>query len=178
MGYLSISAPLDQVPMVPPWYGLVQALDLGSLGALAGGAGLKAEILAAWMVNPIDGDLPVYLGLKLPGTPTRAGSFPLQGVLKLGFKSFIFSTYLQDGKRAYLLKMSRFALSVLGFSFPPGNLDISLFGGPQGRSTGQLGWLAAYTDPNAEPVSAGLAAGGRRSTAARRKRLGRLSGGQ
>jgi hypothetical protein len=91
-------------------------------------------------------------------------------VLKLGFKSFIFSTYLQMGKRAYLLKLSRFALSVLGFSFPPGNLDISLFGGPQGRSSGQLGWLAAYTDPGAEP-------GGDKAFApARRRRLGRLSG--
>ncbi|MEA3012165.1 MAG: hypothetical protein QOD42_710 [Sphingomonadales bacterium] len=178
MGYLSISAPLDQVPMVPPWYGLVLTLDLGSLGALAGGEGLKAEILAAWMVGASDTDLPIYFGLKLPGTPTRSGSFPLQGVLKLGFKSFIFSTYPQDGKRAYLLKLSRFALSVLGFSFPPGNLDISLFGGPQGRSTGQLGWLAAYTDPNAESddddVEALLAAPPAQSRLARRKRLGRL----
>jgi hypothetical protein len=171
MGYPSISAPLDQEPMVPPWYGLVLTLDLGSLGALAGAAGLKAEILAAWMVSPAEGSLPVYLGLKLPGTPTRGGSFPLQGVLKLGFKSFSFSTYEQEGKLAYLLKMSRFALSVLGFSFPPGNLDISLFGGPQGRSTGQLGWLAAYVDPDADkdrdsaPQSKRLA---------RRKRLGRI----
>jgi hypothetical protein len=181
MGYLSISAPPDQLPMVSPWYGLVLTLDLGSLGALAGGAGLKAEILAAWMVGESDGDLPIYLGLKLPGTPTRSGSFPLQGVLKLGFKSFIFSTYEQDGKRAYLLKMSRFALSVLGFSFPPGNLDLSLFGGPQGRSTGQLGWLAAYTGPNAEggegEEKALVGAPPAQPRLARRKRLGRLPAG-
>jgi hypothetical protein len=93
-------------------------------------------------------------------------------VLKLGFKSFVFSTYEQDGARAYLLKMSRFALSVLGFSFPPGNLDISLFGGPQGRSTGQLGWLAAYTDPNAKRAGGSAAA----LRSARRKRLGRREG--
>jgi hypothetical protein len=169
MGYPSISAPLNQEPMVSPWYGLVLTLDLGSLGALAGAAGLKAEILAAWTVGSNDVALRVYLGLKLPGTPTRSGSFPLQGVLKLGFKSFIFSTYEQEGKPAYLLKMSRFALSVLGFSFPPGNLDISLFGGPQGRSTGQLGWLAAYTDPETKGGE------GSRARLARRRRLGRVT---
>ncbi|HYD37936.1 MAG TPA: hypothetical protein VEA60_10005, partial [Allosphingosinicella sp.] len=174
MGFVSIAAEgLDQLPMVPPWYGLVQTLDLGSLGALAGGVGLKAELLTAWMVSPSPDERPVYLGLRLPGTQTRSGSFPLQGVLKLGFKSFIFSTYEQDGRRAYLLKMSRFALSVLGFSFPPGNLDISLFGGPQGRSTGQLGWLAAYTDPEAKQARTGESAMPR---SVRRKRLGRLSG--
>jgi hypothetical protein len=171
MGYPSISAPLDQVLVVPPWYGLVLTLDLGTLGALAGAAGLKAEILAAWMVGPNDASLPVYIGLKLPGTPTRGGSLPLQGVLKLGFKSFVFSTYQQEGKPAYLLRMSRFALSVLGFSFPPGNLDISLFGGPQGRSTGQLGWLAAYVDPDADKDSDSAPQSKRR---ARRKRLGRI----
>jgi hypothetical protein len=169
MGYLSIVAPFDQVPMVPPWYGLVLTLDLGSLGALAGGAGLKAEILAAWMQGSGKGGLPVYIGLKLPGTPTRGGSFPLQGVLKLGFKSFAFSTYKQDGKLAYLLRMSRFALSVLGFSFPPGNFNVSLFGGLSGRSTGQLGWLAAYTDPDDKPEDDATL-----SAASRRKQLGRI----
>jgi hypothetical protein len=117
--------------------------------------------------------MPVYLGLKLPGTTPREGSFPLQGILKLGFKSFSFSTYQQDGKLAYLLKMSRFALSVLGFSFPPGHLDISLFGGPQGRSTGQLGWLAAYTDPEAKGGGQAVVGTPLRE---RRKRLGRLLG--
>ena len=196
MGYLSISAPLDQVPMISPWYGLVLSIDLGSLGALAGSAGIKAEILAAWMPGARDGDLPVYLGLKIPGTEPRSGSFPLQGVLKLGFKSFIFSTYEQNGQRAYLLTLSRFALSVLGFSFPPGNLDLSLFGGPEGRSTGQLGWLGAYVDPDARkeketrrriagpeaatgmaaPAPPALPAPAPSPRKVRRKRLGRLGG--
>jgi len=148
LGYLSIAAPIDQVPMTPTWYGLTLALDLGSLGALVGGVGIKAEILAAWQVGIDYSEPSLYLGLKLPGTTPRAGSFPLQGILKLGFQSFIFSTYQQNGKRAYLLRLSRFGLSVLGFHFPPGNLDISLFGGPDGRSRGQLGWLAAYVDPD------------------------------
>lgn len=171
MGFLSIAAPIDQVPMIPPWYGLSLSLDLGGLGALAGGAGLKAQILAAWSLGTTAANPPVYIGLKLPGTPTRGGSLPLQGVLKLGFKSFSFSTYMQGGQRAYLLKMSRFAMSVLGFTFPPGNLDISLFGGPQGRSTGQLGWLAAYVDPDADKDDARAPKTNRLS---RQKRLGRI----
>ncbi|HEY1618108.1 MAG TPA: hypothetical protein VGG25_10845 [Streptosporangiaceae bacterium] len=150
LGYPSVVTPLGQTPMTPPWYGLVLTLDLGGLGALAGGAGLTAEILAAWMAGASPGDMPVYVGLKLPGTPTSGGEFPLQGVLRLGFRGVSFSTYQQDGQRAYLLQLSRLTLSALGLSIPPGRLDVSLFGGPQGRSTGQLGWLAAYTDSGAD----------------------------
>jgi hypothetical protein len=177
LGYPSISAPLDQTPMAPPWYGLVLTLDLGGLGALGGGTGLKAEILAAWMAGADSKDPPVYIGLKLPGTPSRNGSFPLQGALKLGFGSVVFSTYQQDGKRAYLLRLSRFALSVLGFAFPPGNLDVSLFGGPQGRSTGQLGWLAAYVEPDVGKSGDAVADyPNGQPRLARLKRLGRLPG--
>jgi hypothetical protein len=189
MGYLSVSAPFDQMPMTPTWYGLVMSLDLGSLGALASGVGLKVELLAAWSVVDDRSAPAIYLGLKLPGTSPRDGSFPLQGVLKLGFKSFIFSTYQQNGKRAYLLRLSRFGLSVLGFHFPPGNLDLSLFGGPDGRSTGQLGWLAAYQADKPRSVdgksAAALTAPGRDSAVddartgpeprlSRAKRLGRI----
>ena len=127
LGYPSIVTPLDQAPMIPPWYGLVLTLDLGGLGALAGGAGLTAEILAAWMIGASPGDLPVYVGLKLPGTSTRSGEFPLQGVLRLGFRSVSFSTYQQNGQRAYLLQLSRLALSALGLTVPPGRLDVALF---------------------------------------------------
>jgi hypothetical protein len=144
MGYTSVAAPFSQTPMTPPWYGLVYALDLGTLGALAGSVGLKVQLLAAWSIGSSDDDLPLYLGLKLSNTSATGGSLPLQGVMRLGFRSFQFSTYQQDGKRAYLLRLRRFALSVLLWSFPPGNLDLFLFGGPSGRSTGALSWLAAY----------------------------------
>ncbi|MBF0335827.1 MAG: hypothetical protein HQL40_19660 [Alphaproteobacteria bacterium] len=165
MGFPSISAPLTQTPMEPPWYGLVMSLDLGGLGALMGGAGLTAELLAAWRLGADSLDPPVYLGLKLPSTPTIGGSFPLQGVLKLGFRGMVFGTYQRNGAPAYLLHLSRFSLTALGLTVPPGNLDVTLFAGADGRSTGPLGWLASYV----EPASGG---GGR----ARRRRLGRLRG--
>lgn len=145
MGYVSISAPIDQTPMVTSWYGLVFTLDLGTFGALTGSVSFKIGILAAWSRGASQDSFPVYLGLKLPGISAIAGSFPLQGVLKLGFRSFQFKTYDDNGRLAYLLRMRRFALSVLVWSFPPGNADLVLFGQPN-NPKGSLGWYAAYDD--------------------------------
>ncbi len=146
MGYVSISAPIDQTPMVPSWYGLVFTLDLGTFGALTGSVSFKIGILAAWSKGPSSQDnFPIYLGMKLPGISAISGSFPLQGVLKLGFRSFQFETYKDNDQLAYLLRMRRFALSVLVWSFPPGNADLVLFGQP-GNPKGSLGWYAAYDD--------------------------------
>ncbi len=146
LGYTSIAAPLEQTPMVPGWYGLVFTLDLGTFGALTGSVSFKISILAAWMKGASQGDTPTYVGLKLPGISTIGGSFPLQGVLKLGFRNFQFETYTTaQNQLAYLLRLRRFALSVLVWSFPPGNADIVLFGQP-GNPKGSLGWYAAYSD--------------------------------
>jgi len=145
-GYTSIAAPMDQTPMVPSWCGLVFSLDLGTLGALSGSAGLTVTLLAAWSQGTGQGDPPVYLGLKLPNIPAIGGSLPLQGVLKLGFRSFEFNNYdAGEGKVGYMLRLRRFALSVLCWSFPPGNIDVCLFGEP-GNPKGSLGWYAAYDD--------------------------------
>jgi hypothetical protein len=43
-----------------------------------------------------------------------------------------------------MLRLRRFALSFLGFSFPPGNVDLVLFGDPGGAGGKTLGWYAAY----------------------------------
>jgi hypothetical protein len=146
LGFTSISAPLDQTPMDSPWYGLSFNLDFGTLGSLTGAIGLKVTLLAAWMQGPPQGETPpVFLGLKLADSKAFGGSLPLQGVLKLGFRSFQFETYTNDqDELAYLLRMRRFALSVLAWSFPPGNADLLLFGAP-GRPRSALGWYAAYS---------------------------------
>lgn len=158
LGFTSISAPLDQTPMESPWYGLSFNLDFGTLGALTGAIGLKVTLLAAWMQGPPQGDSPpVFLGLQLAGSKAFGGSLPLQGVLKLGFRSFQFETYLNDRQQpAYLLRMRRFALSVLAWSFPPGNADILLFGAP-GRPKSALGWYAAYAKDAQSKKEASLA---------------------
>jgi len=145
MGYTSVSAPLDQSPMKPSWYGLVYTLDLGTFGALTGSVSFKISILAAWSEGPAQ---PVYLGLKLPGISSIMGSFPLQGVLKIGFRNFQFETYTSnEGKLGYLLRLRNFSLSALIWSFPPGNSNIILFGQP-GNPKGSLGWYAAYDSGN------------------------------
>ncbi|MCW3085513.1 MAG: hypothetical protein JWP12_2879 [Bacteroidetes bacterium] len=146
MGFTSISAPIDQTPMVPSWYGLLYTLDLGTFGALTGSVSFKIGILVAWSKGPSPSAFPIYIGLRLPGISAITGSFPLQGVLKLGFRSFQFETYATGDLVAplgYLLRMRRFALSVLVWSFPPGNADIVLFGQP-GNPKGSIGWYAAY----------------------------------
>jgi hypothetical protein len=151
MGFTSIGAPFDQTPLEPPWYGLAFNLDLGTLGALSGAIGLKITLLAAWMQGaPGTETPPAFLGLKLGISNALNGSLPLQGVLKLGFRSFQFETYETDeGTLAYLLRMRRFALSVLIWSFPPGNADLLLFGAPGAPKTA-LGWYAAYTPEDAK----------------------------
>jgi hypothetical protein len=144
LGFTSVAAPLEQTPMKPAWYGLVCDLELGSFGALSGGNPFRINVLMAWSEGTSEDAPPVYLGLKLPGISAVAGSFPLQGVLKLGFRSFRFEVYTNtDNETAYLLRLKQFALSVLTWSFPPGNTDIVLFG-ETGNPAGSLGWYAAY----------------------------------
>lgn len=164
MGFTSISAPFDQTPLVAPWYGLAFNLDLGTLGALSGAIGLKVTLLAAWMQGVPGADTaPAFLGLKLGVSNALNGSLPLQGVLKLGFRSFQFETFTtQDEQLAYLLRMRRFALSVLIWSFPPGNADLLLFGAPGAPKTA-LGWYAAYTKEDAKKKKDALAGRGARA---------------
>lgn len=149
MGFSSVSAPIDQTPMVPAWFGMQYILDMGTLGALSGGQSFKITILVAWREGILEGESPSYIGLKLPNIPSVGGSLPLQGVLKLGFRNFVFQTYTKtsngEEKLAYNLRLKRFALSILLWSFPPGNFDVVLFGNPDDPQ-GALGWYAAYDD--------------------------------
>jgi hypothetical protein len=139
-GFASVSAPLEQSPLSGPWWALTYRLDLGTMGALAGSTGLSLMLAAAWGPGEAEGDRPVYCGLQLP-----AGlQWSLQGVLKLGFRSFQFQTGPAAGGRlAYVLRLRRFALQVLGISLPPGNADVALFGDAGSRT---VGWYAAYDD--------------------------------
>jgi hypothetical protein len=160
LGYVSVSADLDQTPLDPPWFGLVWSLELGTFGALSDGAPVSLQILAGWGPGAADGDRPAYLGLKLPGYGAGGVTWPLQGVMRLGFRSIGFETYEErkDGQqeRSYILRLRHLALSILGISFPPGDLDLVLFGDPTGASR-SVGWYAAYVDPNA-PAPPKLAA--------------------
>lgn len=142
LGYASVAARIQQTPLRAPWFGLVYTIDLGTLGALAGSAGLTLSLLAAWMPGTDPYDLPAFVGLALPGGHGRGVTWKLQGVLELGARSIQFDTYDTATGRDYVLRLRRFALSALGISFPPGNVDLLLLPDDDGRA---LAWYAAYT---------------------------------
>ncbi|WP_168355871.1 hypothetical protein [Sphingomonas gei] len=148
LGFTSVSAPIEQTPLVAPWYGLRFTLDLGTLGALLGSVGIGVEVLAAWQAGESgrEGVPPQYLGLRIDTGPAEGVQWPLQGVLRLGFRNFQFLTYIgDDDALVYLLRLHQFTLSVLGLlNFPPGNNDIVLFGNPDQHGSSKLGWYAAY----------------------------------
>jgi hypothetical protein len=147
LGYVSISAPISQTTLTPPWYGLTFDVDIGTLGALAGSAGLSLTLLAAWAPGLTDDAPSVYFGLRMPNGDPLSALLPIQGVMRLGFRSFQFQAHDDDPlqrKRSYMLRLRRLALSILGWSFPPGNADVFLFGNPDGSGRASLGWYGAY----------------------------------
>ncbi|HEX2079651.1 MAG TPA: hypothetical protein VHG08_18130, partial [Longimicrobium sp.] len=145
-GYVSAGGPIQQSRLIDPWYGLVYEVDLGTLGALAGSAGLALRLLVAWSGGGT-GDAPaVYVGVRLPGVKDALGvELPLQGVMSLGFRTIEFVVAEGTGPREYMLRFRNFALRFLGISFPPGYNDILLFGNPDATSRTKLGWYAAYS---------------------------------
>lgn len=175
LGFASVSAPLEQVPLDAPWYGLRFTLDLGTLGALLGSAGIAVEVLAAW--QPGAGQKltpPQYLGLRLGTGPAEDVQWPLQGVLRLGFRNFQFLTYINEREElVYLLRLHQFTLSLLGLlDFPPGNNDIVLFGNPDQSGAAKLGWYAAYAKDTRDEEKAQARPGRTRLAAASRAEAG------
>lgn len=160
-GYVSVGAPIDQSAMTDPWYGIVYTVDLGSLGALAGSAGLSLTVLVAWSGAGERDAPPVYVGVRLPGVKDALGvELPLQGVITFGFRSMQFLVSGEGDERAYMLRLRNFALRLLGISFPPGNNDVYVFGNPDETSPTKLGWYAAYSaedDPKKKQIARGPA---------------------
>ena len=151
LGYLPIATPLTQPGFTGTWFGLLFAVDLGTLGALSSAPALTAAILAAW--SPVGTQHQVNIGLKLPGVQSARSLLPVEGVLDLGFASIDLTA---DGATsappdpAYVLRFRNFYLRFLGWKFPPGQNTIALFGNPDAASQsiatdrGALGWYAAY----------------------------------
>ncbi|MGS4992788.1 hypothetical protein ACVCK3_04380 [Bacillus cereus] len=140
LGYL----PVGVVPQLKGvgkgrWHGLRMRLNLGGLGALAGNAGIDAEMLLAW--SPDDGnDMHSYnvsVGLKLPSVLKR---FELQGVMELIFE-YLFLRF--DEKQGFSLEMNPVALRLLGLKQLPtsGAISMKLFG-KDGEK--KVGWYGLY----------------------------------
>jgi hypothetical protein len=152
MGFLAMHTPLPQPALDQGWHGLLFTVDLGSLGALAAEAGLSATLLAAW--GGAASGPAVNAALKLPGVDSPGQLLPLEGILDMGFGALDLSASpAPGGGPAYALRMQRFYLRLLGWQFPPGQADITLFGDPDvagqplGGRRGPLGWYAAYKGP-------------------------------
>ncbi len=145
LGYIECTTPLQPGHPNPPWYALAFDLDLGTLGSLAGNQKLAVGIISAWGNS---GDAyNVYVGLKLPGSNSAKPEIPIEGLLKLAFGKIEFTASDGATGRIYMLKLRQIVLRILLLSFPPGNLDLFLFGDPAARSRNSaLGWYAAYAD--------------------------------
>jgi hypothetical protein len=174
-----VLAPIELGALQPPWYGLTFALDLGSVGALAGSAGLSATLLAAWSPaaaaptpdgnDAPSGPYPVYLGIRFGDAPDPGAGPTLQGVIRLGFggAEFLIVPAGADGpdtRFEYLLRLNRLALSVLGMNLPAAGVDLVVFGDPNGdpanAASAPPGWYAAYRPqtPEARALHAARAA--------------------
>jgi len=151
LGYLPLDTPISQPGFTGDWFGLVFAVDLGTLGALSSAPALSAAIVAAWC--PTGAQHLVNIGLKLPGVESARSLLPVEGVLDLGFSSIDLQADGATGippDPAYVLRFRDFHLRFLGWKFPPGQNTIALFGNPEAASQslaadrGALGWYAAY----------------------------------
>lgn len=171
-GFTAISAPIQQGTLGYPWYGLVYQIDMGGLGALAGNVGITVRLLIGWSPQTADSPPGVFVGVALPGAKNTLGvDLPLQGILKLGFRTIQLLANDIDGQRNYLMRLRDFGIRILGLSFPPGHNDVSLFGNPDQTSNTKLGWYAAYSKA-ADPARSGRQAVRRQDIAGRRPSRG------
>lgn len=145
LGFVPADTPIANSRIAAPWWGVAYELDLGTTGALSSGSALTMTVVAAWTAKgPRDDTPPLYIGVRLPGLKELVGaSLPFESFLRLGFRNIKFTTYDVGKDRAYLMRLRRFSISALGISFPPGNIDVVLFGNPNGDKT-KIGWYAAY----------------------------------
>jgi hypothetical protein len=146
LGYMSVRTPAkgEKPQSGETWYGLVYDLNLGSAGALAGKAGIVVSVLAAW--KPGAGQN-VYTGLRMPGSSGGKKEIPIQGILKIAFKSIEFQV-LDGDQVGYLLKLKNIVLKFMTLELPPNaQSEIIIFGDPEGETKGSentLAWYAAY----------------------------------
>lgn len=142
VGVIPVESPLDQSDLRFPWYALNFGLELGTLGDLAGDAGFVVTLAACWA--PSEKEYKTYLGIKLPNLKSANSLIPLEGVINLSIGSIELVIDEEEDKIEYMLKFKTIALKLLGYSFPPGQVDLFLFGNPDGSDRETLGWYAAY----------------------------------
>lgn len=142
LGFTAITSPLPQSELGHPWYALSYTLSLGNLGALAGGGGLTATILAGW--SPGKNGTSTWVGISMPGASGSAFGISLQGILRLQFKRIEMERIGEGARTGYQMRFRRIGIGAMGITLPRGALDLSLFSDPSGGRSDTLGWYAAY----------------------------------
>lgn len=147
---------MEPVDKAPDWYGIVFDLNLGTVGALASGAGLIAQFLLSWGAGT--NDVTKRYGktsLALPGAGIGTDYFRIESVLEFTAGQQTFLT--TSDKKSYLMSLDKPAIKFLGKTFPDykelnkTGIDffISIFGDPT-KATKTLGWYAALNPK--EPI--------------------------
>lgn len=138
LGYLQVRTDWNLRGVQGRWYGLAFALDMGTLGELAGKAGIVSRLLIAFGPGR-----EIYLGIRLPGSG-KADFLSLQNLLKLSVDQ-IWLKY-DGGRKAFMILFTNIALKLLGLlSVPPaGSTMFYLFGDTGTEKNKELGWYAVY----------------------------------
>lgn len=163
-GYMPVKAPGTRSDLGDLWYGLTYELQLGTVGALAGSAGLVVSLLVGW----VPGEDGVHIGLKLPGSSGGKREIPIQGIAKIAFGSLELAVVRPNppGDLAgdelaagYQLKLKNIQLKLFVLSVPPsGQTELILFGDPReniARDERLLGWYGSYLKPAASTTGDG-----------------------
>lgn len=125
------------------WIGLEWKAELGSIGELAGKAGLKSQLLLAWNTASNGESIKAFMGIKMPGTG-KTEDFFLQNILRLSIGS-VRLAYDKENQ-SFILMLNEVAVKAFGIGkLPPnGNISFYLFGsGAEIREKG-VGWYGFY----------------------------------
>ncbi len=133
-----------------PNYGLVFDMPLGTMGSLAGvHAALTAKMILAWGPSPfLPGSDAAAVFVQLPQVMGGVDGFNLQGILKTTFGDANLMKINNVSERSgpvYAVLFNNIALSVLGYTFPPGIVtDFMIFAGedpPKVAGDTNLAWF-------------------------------------
>lgn len=136
------------------WNGLKWKVNMGSMGELAGKAGLTGYLLAAWgEEDSAKKCAPIFIGFRLPGASGENGLISLQNVLKLSVESVSLRRTEMTAETAGSFQMSLNNINVKVFGaakLPPDGAAAFYLFGPDGGTGKALGWYCKYAKQQKE----------------------------
>lgn len=150
-GFAAMTVPTRQAEMTDPWYALTFDMTIGTLGALAGDLGFVVSLGACWADSP--DSFRNYIGLQLPGSSGSRAAISIEGVVQMTFKAIEFTGTPSLQGIDYILRFRGITLKLFVLSFPPGQVDLYIFGNPSGGDSESIGWYFAYAKKEKEKKS-------------------------